>query len=547
VGRTVRHHNETVVDALERGREAFACRAWSEAHAMLSAAAPESGDDLERLAVASYLVGRDDAATRALEQAYVAHTRSGEHVGAGRAAFWLAFLLLLRGETARSGGWRARAERSIEVAAEECAVRGLLLVPTFLELLDTDPSRAAALASEMIEIAQRCDNDDLLALGLLCHGEASIAGGELDRGLRVLDEAMLTATSGNLLPICTGIVYCGVIAMCIDVFDLARATEWTNALDAWCKTQPDLVPFRGQCLVHRSQVLQAHGAWREALDEAKQAREHLAEQVHPALGLACYQLGELHRLRGEFADAALAYRSAAEHGRDPSPGAALLELATGDVAAADQSIRRMLAETAGPTRPLLLAAAVEISLAIPDAPAARAFCDELSAITDAGRVRSLDAIAAFASGSVLLAEGDASAALSRLRAASTTWHELGMPYDTARARVLIADACGLLGDHRSADRELESAVETFERLGARPDADHHRRDTSTVPTPTDGLTEREREVLRLVATGMTNREIADALTISEHTVARHLQNLFSKLSVSTRAAATAYAYEHGIV
>jgi DNA-binding NarL/FixJ family response regulator len=537
-----------VADALDLGRAAFARRAWTEAHAHLSATEPAlEGDDLECLAVAAFLIGREDESVRAYERAYVAHTRVGEHARAGRAAFWIGFLLFLRGESARAGGWLARAERSIEAAGDECSVRGLLLVPTFIELLGVDPEGATNLASEMIEIAQRCDDADLLALGVLCRGEAAIAAGESARGLRLLDEAMLAATNGDLVPLCTGIVYCAVIEICIDALDVARATEWTEAFDEWCRAQPDLVPFRGECLVHRSQVLQSHGAWREALQEVTRARERLAEPAHPALGLACYQQGELHRLRGEFEDAAQSYRLAAERGRDPAPGSALLQLATGAAGAAHASIQRMLAEASGSTRPALLAAAVEIALAVPDVDAARVAVVELTLLAQVARVRVLDALTAYATGSVMLAEGDAPAALVRLREASTAWHDLGMPYDVARARVQLAAACRMLGDDEAARRELDAAREEFDRLGARPDLERLMADAEPAPARGNGLTDRECEVLRLVAKGMTNRDIAGTLTISEHTVARHVQNLFAKLQVSSRAAATAYAYEHGIV
>jgi ATP/maltotriose-dependent transcriptional regulator MalT len=502
----------------------------------------ELGDDLERHAIASFLRGREDESARSWERAYVAYTRAERPECAGRAAFWIGLLLLLRGESARAGGWLARAERSLESVGEECAAHGLVLIPTFLEHLGSDPSYAAALAEEMIAIAQRCDDADLLALGVLCHGEAMVATGDVDRGLRLLDEAMLAATSDELSPLCTGIIYCAVIEICMDALDVARAAEWTDAFDRWCSTRPDLVPFRGECLVHRAQVLQSHGAWREALDETTRARERLAEPVHPGLGLACYQEGELRRLRGEFDEAGRAYAAAAEQGRDPAPGSALLQLATGDVTGSRASIARMLAETHGTTRSALLAASVEIALAASDVAGARVALDELAERARSARIPAADAAAAYATGTVLLAEGDVAAALVELREASTIWHELGMPYEVARARVQIATACREVADEDAARRELDAARTEFARLGAAPELAH-----LAEPVTAGGLTNRECEVLKLVARGMTNREIADDLSISEHTVARHLQNLFAKVQVSSRAAATAYAYEHGLV
>jgi ATP/maltotriose-dependent transcriptional regulator MalT len=537
-----------VTDAVELGREAYARRAWAEARALF-ATCDESleGDDLERLAIASFLLGREDESGRALERAYVARSRSAQHDRAGHAAFWLGLMLFLRGETARAGGWIARAERSAEAAGGDCAVHGFVLVPTFIAHLASDPSRAAELADEMIAIAQRCNDADLLTLGVMCRGEAAVAGGDIERGLRLLDEAMLAVTTDELFPVCTGIVYCAVIGVCMDVLDIARAAQWTAVFDRWCNSQPDLVHFRGQCLIHRSQVSQLHGAWPQALEEAAQARAVLAEPIHPSLGLACYQEGELHRLRGEYDEAARAYGGAAECGHDPAPGAALLALATGDLAGARGSIGRMLAETSGPTRPPLLAAAVEIALAVPDLAAARVAADELTELARVTGVRAHDANAAYAEGTVLLAEGDAAGALVRLRAASNAWHELGVPYELARTSVQLARACRQIGDKTSADREHASAIEIFERLGAQPELQRLTRQPQSATALAHGVTGREREVLRLVASGKTNREIANELSISEHTVARHVQNLFAKLGVSSRSAATAYAYEHGVV
>jgi ATP/maltotriose-dependent transcriptional regulator MalT len=389
-----------------------------------------------------------------------------------------------------------------------------------------------------------------MALALLAGGQSRIALGEIDGGIRLLDEVMVSVTTGEVSPIASGLIYCAVIEACFDTYDLRRAAEWTAALHDWCTAEPDLVPYRGQCMVHRSEVLQARGDWTAALAEVELASIRLAEPFHPALGVARYQEGELRRLRGEFAAAAAAYHAAADLGRDPIPGAALLHLAEGDVEAAGAGLRRMLSEGDPRYRPAVLAAAVEVHLANGEMEEARAASEELAGFADLVAMPLMYAIADFAAGAVLLAEGDGSGALVRLRRAGAAWRTLGMPYDAARCRVRIGLACRALGDDDAADVELGSARATFEQLGARPDIewlDSLMADPRVAGGPQAPLTVRELEVLRLLATGRTNREIASDLVISVHTVSRHLQNIFVKLGLSTRAAATAYAYEHHLV
>lgn len=536
--------------AVDRAREAFARQEWGNAYALLASGSLLEADDFERLAVAACLVGRDEESRRAWEQAYLECARLGDPDHAARCAVWLGIGLLLRGDMSQAGGWFARASRLVDEAEAECAARGYLLVPAFLESLGRgDAGDALGLANEMLAIARRFEDKDLLAFGMLSHGQASLALGETVRGMSLLDEVMVAVAAGEVSPIPAGIIYCAVIEACVDVFDLRRAAEWTEALSDWCDAQPDLVPYRGQCLVHRSQVLQAHGEWTDAVVEAERARQRLSETAHPALGLALYQQGELHRMRGELTEAERAYRAASEQGREPAPGIALLRLADGKIDAAVAAVRRMVEESRGKlSRPVMLAASVEIMLAASDVDAARSAADELVTISEAVGAPLLHAIAAHSTGSVLLAEGRAASALKWLRGACDEWRDLEMPYEAARSRVQIGLACELLGDHDAAAFETDAARATFERLGARTDLARLGRllDAEARPWPAE-LTERECEVLRLVATGKTNREIAAALVISEHTVGRHLQNMFMKLGLASRAAATAYAYEHGLV
>lgn len=526
---------------------------WVETYDALAGAAqraPLDVEDLERLAEAAFFVGRDDESTKAWEKAHQVWLRLGNPDRAGRCAFWLGLTLLLRGDVAQANGWFGRGRRVIKELGSACAAYGYLLVPAAIEAVEAgDAAAASRLYEEAAAIAERCDDADLRSLALLGRGEAVIALGDTKAGLALLDEVMVAATTGEVSAMTTGILYCAVVDACMHVFDLRRAAEWTDALTRWCEGQRDLVPYRGQCLVHRSQVLQAHGSWSEALAEAARAQERLADPPHPGVGVAFYQQGELCRLRGRFAEAERAYGQASQHGRTPTPGFALLRLAEGRVDAADAAVRRMLDESRDQlSRLAVLPAFVEIVLTAGDVAAARTAGDELATIAEHVDSEFVAALADHARASVLLADERPSEALDAARRACHGWRDLGMPYERARSQVVVGLACRALGDGDAADVDLDAARATFEHLGAQPDVARVDGLRKAPPTTADStLTARECEVLRLVAGGKTNREIGAALVISEHTVARHVQNIFTKLGTSSRAAATAYAYEHGIV
>lgn len=544
--------------SLERARAAFARQAWSEAFSAFSAA-PErlTADDHERLAISAFLVGKDDTSAAAWEAAHRAALEAGDPANAARCGCFLAIGLLLRGHTAQGGGWLGRVERLLEETGVDCAAAGFLLMPRLLGALEAgDPTAARDLAVQATAVADRFDDADLRALATLGHGQALIAMGDIDAGVARLDEVMVSVTAGEPGPIATGIAYCAVILACMQLFDVQRASEWTDALAAWCDDQPDLVPYRGQCLVHRSQVQQAIGDWPDAIMSAEAACQRLRDPPHPALGMAYYQEAELHRLVGAFEEAEAEYRLASRNGLHPMPGLALLELARGDAAAAAVTIRRALQETADPLqRPALLAAAVDVFRATGDVADARAAADELGRFAARSPAPVLDAMAAQARGAVLVSEGQPAAGLPDLRAAATVWHEQQMPYEAARAGVLLGLAYAALGDRTSAALEFDNARDVFTELGALPDLERLAALTGPAGGHASGaaleeagvLSAREREVLGLVAAGKSNREIAAELVLSPHTVGRHLENIFAKLGVRSRAAAIAHAYEHDLL
>jgi len=522
---------------------------WADAFARFSALHRDrelEGEDLERLAVAAYMVGRDEACEEAWLAAHRAWLRRGEVERAAGCAFRQALGLFFRGDLAPAMGWVARGGRLLEDSRRESVEQAWLGMLAALPRLFQGEGAVDSVFLEAGDVADRLADPDAAMFARMCRGYALILDGRVGEGMALLDEVMVSVTAGEVAPMLAGIAYCQVIALCQAVFDLRRAREWTEALTRWCDSQPDMVPFRGNCLVHRCEILQLQGAWTEAHESARQACEWLAgPPPWDALGSAHYQLAEIQRLRGEPGHAEQSYRRASLAGRDPEPGMSLLRLAQGRIDLALPAIRRALDEAEDPiTRSRLLPACVEIMLETHDVDGARAAADELDGIAARHGAPYLSALSAHASGAVLLAEGDPRAALTKLRAAHRLWRELDAPHPTARLRLLIGLACRELGDAGSAELEFEAARGTFEQLGAEPDLE--RLDRLTGTRTSGGLSPRESEVLTLVAAGKSNRAIASELFISEKTVARHVSNIFTKLRLSSRAEATAYAFKHGL-
>jgi len=538
---------------LERGRECHGRRAWAAAYTSLERAdraAALAADDLELLATCAYLIGRDEEYLALLERAHRAFAEAGAGVRAARCAFWIGFRLLFRGELGRATGWLARAQRLLEREPGECAEHGYLLLPVAQQQLDAgDHDAAHASATRAVELGERFGDPDLTACALHLQGVIRMQQGRVEQGLLRLDEAMVAVSAGELSPIMAGLIYCNAIDNCQQVYALGRAREWTSALARWCDDQPEMLAFSGVCRVHRAEVLQLRGAWPDAIEEARRAGERCRGLNRQGTAAAFYQEGEVHRLRGEFALAEQAYRSASQSGLDPQPGLSLLRAAQGQTEAGMAAIRRVLGATSERlSRARLLPAYIELALLAGERQAAREGCRELSQIaTDFGG-DVLGALADAATGAVDLAEGHAQTALGSLRRAGQAWQRIDAPYPAARVRELIARACRELGDGDGATLELEAARTVYAQLGAAPDLARIDAPAGDAPPqPRHGLTARELEVLRLLAAGKTNKAIASELFVSEKTVERHVSNIFHKLSVSSRTAAAAFAYEHSLL
>ncbi len=461
-------------ETLDRGREAYRRHLWADAYGDLSTARSEASldpEDLERLAVSAYLTGNDAESIDSWSRAHQEFLARGETVRAARSALWLAFGLIARGETATSGGWLARASRLLE-PADDCAEKGMLVALSAIPVMfGGDPSAAIAMFERATEIGERFDDTDVVTIGRMGQGDCLIRLGQPARGIKLMDEVMVGVTSGEVSPVLSGLVYCAVISACNSTFDLRRAQEWTAALTRWCESQSGLVAYRGVCLVHRVEIKHLHGEWPTAADEVQQACERLSTPpVHASVGWAHYLRGELRRLSGEFPEAEEAFRQASRAGRKPDPGLAQLRLGQGQVDAAAAAIRRALEEAKEtPVRSRILPAYVEILLTSGDVAAARKGAEELTGIAAALDSPLLRGMAAEAMGAVVLAEGDARAALAVLKQAAREFRDLDVPYEAARVHVLAGLACRRLGDEETAKLELEAALETFAQLGAEPD------------------------------------------------------------------------------
>jgi ATP/maltotriose-dependent transcriptional regulator MalT len=539
---------DKTIDELLQAREAYDRRDWADALDRLRGMGSLGADDTLALATSAYLTGDVDEAVRALQRGYQDTIKSADSMGAVRFAFWLALILNVRGEFAVGGGWVARTQRLLENQPADLPERAYVLVHEFYQhLAHSNFAAAAETATRLVESARRFGNHDLVALGLMCQGRMTLYSGQVQAGLALLDEAMVGISAGEVSPIIAGMVYCSMIEACQEVSDFSRAASWTSALTRWCDTQPGLVPYTGQCSLHRGQIMRLHGAYDEALAEfALAQRRYQLEGTAAPAALALTEQGDVLRIQGRLDEAEASYRQAAELGHEPQPGLALSWLARGRTTAAVLAMRRVLAEAVGPVRrSWMLPAGVEIMIAAGHLEDAQRYADELSEIAAAFGNSAVRAMAAYAAANGALAAGTVEDALSRARESSRLWSDIGSPYEAARARVLVARALRHLGDHDSAAGELAVARRAFAEIGAAPAVD----DVDRLPgrSRPGGLTEREVEVLRLVAEGRSNHDIARALVLSPKTVERHLSNIFTKLDVPSRTAAAAYAHEHGLM
>lgn len=535
--------------------------------------------DLVASGTAAHLAGEYDRAVKDLQLAYRRSTDEGDTTSAFSVAFSLAMVFGTTCQPAQFNGWVGRAEQLLGQLDEGIEVaRGyLLLLELHGAVQKGDFVGTAGLAPRVAEVGRAEHVPDLLVMGEVALGRAAIYGGDVRGGLALLDGVMAAILAEETGPLATGLAWCAAVEGCQEIGAIDRLCEWTTALVDWCTSHPGLELFAGHCSVHHGQVLTLQGRWDEALSALADSRSrHERRGDVASAGWAEAARGDILRLRGQRDEAAEAYRTTADLGADPQPGTALLWLAEGRTDAAVAAVRRCLAQVSLPALRIgLLPGAVEVLLAVGEVEEAAGLADQLDVLATLTACSSVSAAAAHAHAGVDLARGDPAGALPYARRAVLQWGGVGCPFEVARARVVLARACAALDDTQTAVGELAAARRTFTKLGAGPaereaavlqedlatmqgvsptaDAAPGQdtapgKGTATLPgtDPPDGLTAREVEVLTLVAGGLSNRQIARELVISERTVARHLSNTFTKLDVASRTEAAAYAFRHGL-
>lgn len=532
----------------EAAREYHRTSRWVEACEEYGAAdldAPLSIEDLECWAEAAQVIGRTDEAIDVLSRCFELRAQAGDIHEATRTAYWLwSGHVFARGEFAIAAGWVERA-RGV-AATQPSGEYGWLAIPGAYKCIAAgDYEAAEGLLHRATELGVGRGDTDLVTIATTMRGRTTLKLGSLEDGLALLDEAMVRILARTTSPRTTSVMYCAAIGSCYEVHELARAAEWSVALDKWLGELPQLSgAYFGNCRIYRALLMRLRGDWSRATAELEQACRDLAIDGPMIAGHAWYELGELRRLRGD-PGVEDAYQQAMAFGWGAQPGLALYRLGQGDVQTADTGLRRVLAERdqAG-DRFALLRAAVEIDLAAGRVDSAVAAAREMEGIADIYPTAAARSTVAAVRGAVALAEDRPSEALVHLREAVNGWRELGMPYETATAGVRIADACRALGDHDGVRMELQAALATFNRLGARPDADRAAKLVSDGADGGAGLSPRETDVLRLIVDGRTNAEIAAELFLSERTVHRHVSNILTKLGVRSRTAAAIAAVQH---
>lgn len=499
-------------------------------------------EDLALLARAHWWLGDIPAATRTEERLHDLHLAAGHHVEAALVALHLGLMWGTRGDMGLGRAWMERGDRLLR-GQPTCVAHGYAEYLGAALVLDVDgDSLAAVEAAERVgDLATRFADRTLECFALTLRGMAQISQGDL-RGFGALEEALIPVFGGQVDPVWGGDVFCSVIHLCEALGDLARMRAWTDSLQRWAAPLSETFMYAGITRLHQLQLLSAEGQWDVVEAELGGRSEGLAQAHGWLAGAGFYELGEVHRLRGREEDARAAYGRARALGIEPQPGEALLQHAHGETALALDGLRIALAGATHLERARLIPATVEIALAAGDAALARQLMCELTDLAGRFGTPGILAGAAWARAACARAEGRWDEAEVALEEAARIHRQQHRRHDLARAHEALAEVNRARGETARADAAEATARAVYTALGAR--ADLSRIASGARP---GGLTAREVEVLARVSAGLTNKEVARDLVISDKTVGRHLSSIFTKTGVTSRTAAAAWARDHRLV
>jgi DNA-binding CsgD family transcriptional regulator len=527
--------------ALLEARAAHSRAEWAaayQAYLRAEAIGPMTLDDLDAYATTAWRLGHSREAVRLAERVYGQLVRRDPATAATKAVD-IALEWLTRGDLNIAQGWMNRARRLLTGAPTGPTHCYLAYLDVVLAVAEQDPEELARRAEAVRHLCDSVEDPALESLSLVSQAIAALHQGRVADGYALVDEALLPLLAGHVRVEWAGDIYCVVLNLCHKLADHPRMRAWTQSMERWCDVH-SASPFYRVCDVHRLQLAAADDDYRRLEDQLFSASTAL-EDVNSWVGAeGFYQLGEVRRLRGDTEGALAAFAKARSLGKDPQPGEALLHCSVGQSRKAWTDLRVALAGAGPLDRMRLLRAAVVVALARDDIDEAQRHCDQLAAGAEAFATPGYRGWAAHARGAVLVRRGEFEAALDNLGAALREYRLQQERYDIAEVYEWMALAHRGLGDDTAADTDIATAENIYEQLAVQPSGVCGRASPG-------GLTRREIEVLRAIAGGATNRQVAHQFVISDKTVGRHLANIYTKLGVSSRTAAVTWAHQNGVV
>ena len=529
-------------ELLMTARTAHARRDWHASYQAFARAGEEAvlcTDDLDAMAVAAWRLGRGKESLRVAERVFAQLSRT-DPSSAAMKAVELGLAWFTRGDVNIGRGWMNRARRLLDAESEGESHGYLVYLEALVAMVSRDADALANRVTTLQGICGRLDSPALTALCRVAEALAAIGETRIADAYALIDEAMLPVLADEVPIDWAGDIYCVVLNQCHRLADLPRMREWTHSMDRWCTDFAASANYGGVCDVHRLQI-QAAGDDYRMLEERLAAASSALEEVNGyAAAEGYYQLGEVRRLRGNAEGALAAFARARALGKDPQPGEALLRCAQGDGDRAWTDLRVALAGEDLSGRMRLLHGAVDVALARGSVEEAERHCAEMESGAEAFGTPGFRAWAAHARGAILVQQGQHPDALASLEAALREYRTQQSRYETAQVYEWMAVAHRGLGDEELAAADTATAENIYAQLGVEP------AHVCGATTP-GGLTRREIEILAHIASGATNKQVAEQICISEKTVGRHLANIYAKLGVSSRTAAVTWAYANNVI